>query len=158
MMTRRSPRRLAFLVVVFALAQTIPALGQDTSPDFPRLEADTSGHGAVLCSWWFYLIVRARSAECGFARQPIDDALDEGIDAIDAFIVANSPDHVTRSILEEAKRRVTESDLAGARRDRNAMCQHSLVVQLRKTDPDKLRADVKWLLAVPRKPVPNPCL
>lgn len=53
---------------------------------------------------------------------------------------------------------MTESDLAVARRDQKSMCEHSLVVNIRKTDPDKFRAETKWMLAVPREPLANPCL
>jgi hypothetical protein len=154
----RTLRNFALVMIMCALAPSAPIFGQDSSMSTPRLDADTSGHGAVLCSWWFYLIVRARSMACGFARQPIDDALDQGIDAIDKFIMANSPDHPTREILEKAKRRVTESDLAGARRDPKAMCEDYLVADFRKSEPAKFRDSVDWLLAVPRKPVANPCL
>jgi hypothetical protein len=154
----RALSNFALVMIMCALARSTPTFGQDSSTSTPRLEADTSGHGAVLCSWWFYLIMRARSTACGFARQPIDDALDQGIDAIDKFIMANSPDHPTREVLEEAKRRVTESDIAGTRRDPKAMCENSLVADFRKSKPAEFRDSVSWLLAVPRKPVANPCL
>jgi len=153
-------KRLALIVAVIggSLAPGMPALGQDPPASRPLFEGDTSGRGAVLCVWSIYLIVRARAAACGLAREPIDDAFDEGIDAIEAFIMANSSEHPTREMLEAFKRRATESDLVIARRDPKTMCQHSLVVDLRKTDPDQFRERTKWMLAIPRQPLMNPCL
>lgn len=84
-------KRLALTaVVVGALVPDMPAFGQSPPTSSPLFKNDTSGHGAVLCGWWIYLIVRARTAACGLARQPIDDAIEEGIDAIDEFIMANA--------------------------------------------------------------------
>jgi hypothetical protein len=153
-------RRLALIVavVVGGLVPGMPAFGQDSPASRPLFEGDTSGRGAVLCVWSIYLIVRARAAACGLAREPIDDAIDEGIDAMEVFIMANSSQHPTREMLEAFKRRATESDLAVARRDPKTMCQHSLVVDLRKTNPDQFRERTKWMLAIPRQPLMNPCL
>jgi hypothetical protein len=49
-------RRLALTLVV-ALAPSMPAFGQSPPANRPSIEADPSGHGAVLCGWWIYLIV-----------------------------------------------------------------------------------------------------
>src|SRR5262245_35715880 len=84
-----------FTLMVFAIvALATPALGQDTMILGPRqFEVDKSGKGAVLCIWAIYLSIQAQTAECGLARRPADDAVDQAIAAIDEFILKNSSLH-----------------------------------------------------------------
>jgi hypothetical protein len=81
-----------FTMMLFAIiALAVPAAGQDQMILGPRqFEHDKSGRGAVLCIWAIYLSIQATTADCGWTRRPVDDAIDEAIAAIDEFILANS--------------------------------------------------------------------
>src|SRR4051794_39529420 len=95
------------LIVVAIIAPTflVPAVAQDRFILGPReLEVDKSGAGAVLCSWVILMSFQVQAAVCAFPRQPIDDAMDEAILAIDEFILANSSHHPPRDMIEKFKR------------------------------------------------------
>jgi hypothetical protein len=62
--------------------------------------------GALGCTYAMLVLVQAVAAACGWARQPADDAIDEAIAAFDDFILANTSSHLTRPMLEDAKRHV----------------------------------------------------
>ena len=146
------------MTLVVPLALSTPALCQDTMVLGPRqFESDTSGQ--VLCVWWIYLAMQAEASACGLPRQPIDDAVDEAIVAIDQFILDNSSLHPTRAMLDEYKRQQVAGFLANARRtDLQKICTGHDLQAFRSISPDHYRADVKKLLAKPREPVVNPCL
>jgi hypothetical protein len=141
------------------LGASKPAVGEDRMVLGPRqFEAD-KGAGAVLCAWSVYLSVRTRTSACGISRQPVDDAIEEAITAIDAFIIANSSLHPTREMLEDFKRRAGEAELRSARQTgMQKYCENGFVQHLRSEGSDQIRASIKGLLAVPREPVMNPCL
>jgi hypothetical protein len=145
------------LIVVASIGPVlaVPAVAQDQFILGPRqLEEDKSGAGAVLCSWMVLVAVRAQAAACGLSRQPIDDAMDEAIVAIDEFILANSSLHPTRNMIESFKRDWSQRARSGPqycedpelRRDRSD-----------NEEPARIRARVKALLAIPREPVAEPC-
>jgi hypothetical protein len=148
---------IAFIAVATVLlASGAPAIGQDRMVLGPRqFEYDYAG--AVLCLWSIYVTVQADTAACGLARRPSDDAIDEAIVAIDEFILANSSLRPTRAMLEDFKRRAVESHLSFVR-ERGLSCQRRELEHFRSPSPDKIRASIKALLAVPREPVMNPCL
>ncbi|SRR5258708_28188351 len=145
------------LMMFSIVALVVPAAGQDRMILGPhQFERDNSGRGAVLCIWSIHLSVQARAAECGWARRPVDDAIDEAIKAIDEFILANSSLHPTRPMLEDFKRRAAESERRIVTRER--YCDNRDSEFVRSADPDRIREEVKALLSVPREPVMNPCL
>jgi len=112
-----------------------------------------------MCPWLILLAVQARTADCGWARQPADDAIDEAIAAIDDFILANTPSHpMTRPMLEELKRNVT-AGLRGSSTRQQYCDGHNIefLQQIRSRDPDQIREEVKVLLAN-AKPGRYPCL
>jgi hypothetical protein len=147
-----------FTVAMFVIvALAVPVTGQDRMILGKRqFERDNSGKGAVLCSWSINLSVQARTADCGWARRPVDDAIDEAITAIDDFILANSSLHPTRPMLEDFKRRAAESERRIVTRERYCESRNSEFI--RSADPDRIREGVKALLSIPREPVMNPCL
>jgi hypothetical protein len=123
-----------------------------------QFESDKSAAGAVLCAWSLYVSVQARTAICVLPRQPIDDAIDQAVIAIDEFILTNSSLHPTKSMLEDFKQRAAAS-VRGARQARGPdFCKNSDLEGFRSPSPEKIQASVKSLLAVPREPVMNPCL
>ena len=125
----------------------------------PRQFETDKGGGAVLCAWSMYLSVRTQTTACAVSRQPVDDAIDEAITAIDGFIIANSSLHPTHEMLEDFKRRAAEAELRHARQlGMQKYCENNLAQHLRRESPDQIRASIKGLLAVPREPVMNPCL
>jgi hypothetical protein len=125
-----------------------------------QLERDTTTKGAVLCDWSFLLEIQTATAACGLARQPIDDAIDQAIVAIDEFILANSSLHPSRAALDEFKRRKVEGFLARLKQNQNldkSCAQQSKLDYVRRSSPDKFKAQVKDLLDPPREPVMNSC-
>jgi hypothetical protein len=146
------------LIVVAAIgpAFVVPAVAQDQFILGPRqLEEDKSGAGAVLCSWLILMSFQAQAAACSLPRQPIDDAMDEAIVAIDEFILANSSLHPTRNMIESFKR-----DWSQRARSGSQYCEDPELHRNRSDseEPARIRERVKALLAVPREPVAEPCL
>jgi len=141
------------------LGASKPAVSEDRMVLGPRqFEADKGG-GAVLCGWSMYLSARTQTAACGFSRQPVDDAIDEAITAIDGFIIANSSLHPTREMLDDFKRRAEEAELGHTHQlGMQRYCENNFAQRFRRQSPDQIRASVRGLLAVPREPVMNPCL
>src|ERR1700754_27553 len=135
------------------LAFVVPAVSQDQMILGPRqLEKDTSGAGAVLCSWSFYVYSQGLSEACGLPRRPVDDAVDQAIVAIDEFILANSSLHPTRLMLENFKRDLRGQVQRAPRRMLN--CEDPFFSH---SDEEQIQAHVKKLLAIPREPVTEPC-
>jgi hypothetical protein len=145
-------RRLT-LMLFATVALTMPVLGEDQKPD---------KKGAVLCAWGIYLIVQMHTAACGWARQPVDDAIDQAIADMEAFILANSSVFRTRAMLEDFKRGATGPsgfvDSAGSKERCEDPGVNRFVANIRQTDPDKFRESMKEFLSVPRDPQLNPCL
>jgi hypothetical protein len=155
----RAARRLTLIVIV-TVAMIVPSVGQDRMVLGPRqFEQDKSGAGAVLCSWSIYLSIQTQTAACALPRRPVDDEIDQAIVAIDEFILANSSLHPTRTMLEDFKRNAAESELRLLRqRGLEKACASPDLEMFRRPSPEKVRASVKALLAIPREPVMNPCL
>jgi hypothetical protein len=147
------------LIAALALALIGPAFGEDRMVLGPRqFETDKSGAGAVLCLWSIYLSIRAQTAACALPRRPVDDAMDQAIGAMDDFILANSSLHPTKAMLEAFKRDAAAATVEGARQGRPQFCKSPDLEKFRSTAPEKVLANVKAALAVPREPVMNPCL
>ncbi|MBR0850271.1 hypothetical protein JQ543_21170 [Bradyrhizobium diazoefficiens] len=154
---------IAILTIVscplVGLSASEPAVGEDRMVLGPRQFETDKGAGAVLCAWSMYLSVRTQTTACAVSRQPVDDAIDEAISAIDGFIITNSSLHPTHEMLEDFKRRAGEAELRHARQlGMQKYCENNLAQHFRRQNPDQVRASVKGLLAVPREPVMNPCL
>jgi hypothetical protein len=148
----------SLIIAAVALALRVPALSDDRMVLGPRqFESDKSG--AVLCIWAIYLSVQARTTDCGFARRPVDDAIDESVSAMDEFILANSSLHPSRTMLEGFKHEAAEGERSLAlERGLRTYCEIGPTELLRSQSPDQIRATIKKLLAIPREPVMNPCL
>jgi hypothetical protein len=146
---------------LFGLGLTVSAIAQDRMILGPRqFEYDKSGAGAVLCSWSLLLSIRTTSQACGMAKEPIDDAIDQAIAAIDEFIIENSSLRPTRAMLEDFKQRAANQELDILRRRglQNACGPRSDIQGFRSGTPEQMQASVRSLLAMPREPVMNPCL
>ncbi|MEA1652060.1 hypothetical protein UAJ10_23980 [Nitrospirillum sp. BR 11164] len=128
---------------------------------------DRSGHGAVMCLRELYIGLREGLDLC---RQDGDDALrrfmDEGLDQIDDFVVANSLTPITKDALratEETRLKKQRDDAALRGQEAQAkICAggdaQRMLGGLRSASLDKLRAELAAALSVPRPPVFNPCL
>jgi hypothetical protein len=128
------------VIAAISLASTMPAAGEDRMVLGPaQFEEDKTGH-AVLCVWGIYLSVQAETAACALPRRPVDDAIDQAIIEIDEFILTNSSLRPTRPMLDDFKRRKIEFEA------------------FRRLTPDKVKAAITAILAVPREPVVSPCL
>jgi hypothetical protein len=146
------------LIVVASVGSVLvrPAAAQEDQMILgPRqLEKDTSGAGAVLCSWSFYVYTQAMTAACALPRRPVDDTIDQAIAAIDEFILANSSLHPTQAMLENFKRDLRQQVQRAPRRLLN--CEEPF---LGSSDESigQIQDHVKKLLTIPREPVANPC-
>ena len=146
------------LVAVIIVASATPVLAEDRMVLGPRqFEGDNSG--AVLCVWLIYLTIQAATAECGVPRQPSDDAIDKVIADMDEFILANSSLHPTRAMLDDFKHRRMELEMSVLRqKGLQTFCEGPDIKHFRSLSTDRIHAEIKKLLAVPREPVMNPCL
>lgn len=127
---------------------------------------DMSGRGAVICAWERYAAIAGILEVCaGSADQELWADLAEGLDAIGAFILANSLVPVTREQIE-AKR---QAHVDYARRNAEGLpadeldriCRSGggarLLQGLRAMPRERFRASIEYLLAVKRPAVMSPC-
>lgn len=128
---------------------------------------DTSGRGAVQCSWEIYVGVRAYTEACFPGEDRSFEAdLDNAIDRMNDFIVENSLVPVTKAQLQDAvglrKRQAIESVSGPSEDDRRKRCEANAVGPMasafRSTSHDKRVSTLNTLLSVKRPPVMNPCL
>jgi hypothetical protein len=116
---------------------------------------DTSGHGAVMCSWGIFVGVHAALEICPeFRNEPLKADLASAIDRINDFIVANSLSPVSKADLMKRA--------ASGRKDVPQLCRSDDMAGMIKAfgsmSHDKFTSTVSDLLSVPRPPVMNPCL
>jgi hypothetical protein len=147
---RRTVLAKCFGLMAFTiLGLAVPAAGQDRTNPAPVTEGDQKV-GALGCTYAMWVLVQAVTAACGWARQPADDAIDEAIAAFDDFILANTSSHLTRPMLEDAKRHVAT--------DHCESPNYEILRQIRSASPNQIREQVKVLLSMPAKPGPYGCL
>jgi hypothetical protein len=117
---------------------------------------DVSGHGAVLCSWGIYVALEAALEVCPEYRdEPLKAGLNDAIDRINDFIVANSLSPVTKTELEKRAASVT-GDVSQLCRPGGPVA--AMLKSFKSMPHDKFMSSVADLLSVPRPPVMNPCL
>jgi len=128
---------------------------------------DTSGLGAVQCSWEIYVGVRSYTEACFPGEDRSFEAdLDDGIDRMNDFIVENSLVPVTKSQLQDAvgqrNREAKEAVRGRSDDDRRKQCAANAISPMasafRSTSHDSRVSMVNKLLSVKRPPVKNPCL
>ncbi|WP_157139616.1 hypothetical protein [Roseibium aggregatum] len=134
---------------------------------------DQSGHGAVLCAKGIYQLVRAALDTCqDVENERVSRLVDEALDRMDHFILANSIEPVTMSQLQErdqTRLRKLRNDLIGpdasgqlksckADVPEHVQFPARLVSEFDKTSDEEFTARVDDLLSVPRLPAMNPCL
>lgn len=124
---------------------------------------DESGHGAVICSWMIFVTLRAALNECPADRfVDLRADLDQGVTAMEAFIVANS-------VLPTTVAELRAKAAAEAARTRNAVPSSgpracptgdvgNMIAAFEDMGRPARREMVDKLLSVPRWPVSNPCL
>jgi len=128
-------------------------------------EVDTSGHGAVRCSWEIYVAVRIHIDVCSPGEDPnLEADLDDALDRINDFIAENSLVPITKSQLMDAiGQRKQRAKIAMLRQgDQRKQCEAdgpaSLIKAMKSTPRDKWVSSLNDLLSVKRPPVMNPCL
>jgi TPR repeat protein len=133
------------------------------SPDTASRPGSTSG-GAVLCAWQVhYLMMLDLRIYCPDRRRELQDDLAKSVDAINDFIVKNSPAPVTK---EQLEKRISDEEARMRTGVQNAegpgKCSIWLFGRLaRAMDQFSRRARMKGLadfLSVPRPPVMGDCL
>ncbi len=124
---------------------------------------DESGHGAVICSWMIFVTLRAALNDCPADRfVDLRADLDQGVTAMEAFIVANS-------VLPTTVAELRAKAAAEAARTRNAVPSSgpracptgdvgNMIAAFEDMGRPARREMVDKLLSVPRWPVSNPCL
>jgi hypothetical protein len=129
--------------------------------------SDTSGHGAVQCSWELYLGARSYVEACLPGEDPGFEArLDSALDRINDFIVENSLVPTAKSQLQEAveqRKRLAREEVRGlSDDDRRKKCEvhamRPLIDRMKSVPHDAWVAGLDKSLSVKRPPVMNPCL
>lgn len=138
------------LMAAATVALTAPGLSDDQKPDKAVTPAQ------VMCVWGFYLRAQIITAHCGFARKPIDDAIDDAVAEIEEFALAHfPPEYITRPKPEDARRIAKETPLFDPAHKKN-LCEEggsaSFLKDIRDRDPDQFRKEVKELLSRPLGP------
>jgi len=133
-----------------------------------RVEQDISGHGAVMCVWGIYTALRSVFDLCptNSGDEELKTALDDAINRIDDFILANSNAGVTKEGLQAQVRKqmlAAQEKLNGLPDDVRAQKCYAgdaakMLDRLRSKPTDSIKRSVDDLLSVPRPPVINPCL
>jgi TPR repeat protein len=119
---------------------------------------DKSEHGAVLCVWQisYSIMLELKTCEPGRHRELQED-LAKSVDAINDFIVKNSPKPVTKEQLE--KRISDEESKLQVKPDKCSWAAWRLMVMRMEQVSRRVRMKrLADLLSVPRPPVMNPCL
>ncbi|MGE3623736.1 MAG: hypothetical protein AB7H77_07700 [Bdellovibrionales bacterium] len=136
------------------------------APALRAQELNNDPQGAVLCTWTKYVELISYGTVCGFdADTGLQPVLADAIARMDKFITENSG--ITQSQLNEKKNlvlihqkeeaaRATPNDLAKACSGLDSFIGGAYL-KLKDTDPEQIRAGIARLLAVPRKPVMEPC-
>lgn len=131
-----------------------------TGPDGSVAKNDVSGKGAVLCSYSLFLITRAVAELCDWPRSPADDAIDEGLADIEAFILANSNPPMTEADLAARRMNALPKGETGEKAlvcDAAGSDYATFAQRLRDIPATDLQAAFAEMLSVPREPVMNPC-
>jgi hypothetical protein len=159
-------RRVGLLVIVIiGSAIALAPAGKGQQPG-EHVEIDSSGHGAVLCTWEIYVTVRNAIDLCFPSEfRALRSDVSEGIEAMNRFIVANSPTPVTLATLDRAiaermardRRYLPAGEKAADIRYCKNMRQEFLE-PFAKQSHDEFQRSMADLLSVPRIPVLNPCL
>jgi hypothetical protein len=138
--------RRSTLLTFAIVALTAPALGDD------QKSGKAVTQGELMCALSIYVRIQIHTAICGIARRPIDDAIDEAIAEIEEFSLANFPDRITRSVLEDARRIAKESPLFDPARNKNLCKEGGFFEDIHGRDPDQFRKEVKEMLSRPPGP------
>jgi len=126
----------------------------------------TGSHAPVWCAWMAYNQVKGIFDICApHDDQAFKGKLDNALDDINDFIVANSTAPVTKTELEsrmkegQAQMHAMSSKLTAAELHKKCTTgDWGRVINGVRTWPDgKLEADIAELLSVPRPPELNPC-
>jgi len=152
-------RGVIFCFSLISMATNLAA--QVTSSSQP--EFDSSGKGAVLCTW--FIIVDVRNAidacfpsEFGDLRVNLTGAIDKTND----FIVANSPTPVTKEELNQViAKRLAEASAQVAMGGSATGCKSrrdQFIEPMARQSRDDFHRWLADFLSVPRKPLMNPCL
>lgn len=153
-------------VGVFAgLALSLTLLASPNGAQEHKAHAfDDSGKGAVLCAYEIYVGVQQVTKLCGLSRTESDDALDQGIAAMGAFIAENATDPWTANWIREVERR-GDPDYLSAEDIARACMPHTsdtpakeFTDAIRSRPAADIHADFADMLSIPREPVRNPCL
>jgi hypothetical protein len=149
-----------FLLMLLLLASPA-AQGQPN-----RQPPESDPRGAVLCAWSIYVSLRAVGAACFPEQVGFNALLDEMIGRMDRFIVDNAP--TTQRELDKGKAALSAETImdfeAGPPDGKRRSCgEHpggsaQIYRHMEQQGAARLRAEMDRLLAVPRRPVMNPCL
>jgi hypothetical protein len=127
---------------------------------------DNSGHGAVLCAWHFYMMIKNALDMCpADPDRKYNGEIAAAIGRINEFISINSPSHTPIKQLNDYVIDNNTNNIASFNsktpEDQQIVCakirkkiDYNVLVQMR----DGLQSKIDDLLSVPRVPVMNPCM
>jgi hypothetical protein len=143
---------MTLALMFLALATVAPASAQsaDAKPNREDMK-----RGAVLCVWQIYAFIREFGSTCHpFEDADVRDEIARSVDRMEQFIVINGqPDPNYISTWEQRFRDT------GKNKD---ICKSKAAEQMYKgfikSTPAEIKDKTDFLLAVPRRPMLNPCL
>ena len=154
-MTRLKASALSFAIAT--LVSTSMVMAED-APGF-----DGSKPMGVFCMQYLLIAFEAMGRACAWERNAVDDAMDAGLASIDNFIIANSPqpmskEEVVQSRTDELK---FATDFYASHADVCKIPPDTFVEYawgLHTGNPSRIKVGVAKVIAVPRLPTLEPCL
>ncbi|MET0273169.1 MAG: hypothetical protein ABW360_09275 [Phenylobacterium sp.] len=162
---------LPALTIIGALAACAPVRDPPAAAAYaattaPRvgdvIGTDTSGKGAIYCSWMMYDAVLDVAERCFPDRDAaLRLELARSLARTDRFIIANSETPITQEQLD-ARRAAMRAETQRIAARSGDMCRDPEMLRFyeafRALGADKIRAGNDDLLSIPRKPVADPCV
>ncbi len=124
--------------------------------DSAGISMDTSGHGAVICSWGMLIAYEAKLKTCAPDRAAASiKNIQKAIGKTNEFIVKNSILPISKEEIDVATKAKEEMYASKGK----ALCTKEEIEILDKSfSKDDFNIQIDKMLSVPRPPVINPCM
>ena len=145
---------LSFAIAILASTSVVRA---EDAPGF-----DDSKPMGVFCMQYLLIAFEAMGRACAWERNAVDDAIDAGLASIDNFIIANSPQPMSKEEVVQSRTNELKSatDFYASHADICKIPPDSFVAYawgLHTGNPSRVEVGVARVTAVPRLPTLEPC-
>lgn len=145
-------RYLAAAAVLFSLVDSAKSTDR-------RHDPENDPRGAVLCYWTLYMGAEIAGERC-FPNDPFRDPLKNAMNRMERFIIENKP--TTQETIDIAKQNFLGKTPNDYKTNTKYCTKEDMAVStftwLKNRGVAALDQEMSKLLAVPRKPVMNPCI